>query len=245
MIGYDALASVYDILANDVDVQEWLAYLQRFFPKKKTETRIADIGCGTGRYSIALAKEDYQVIGVDVSAQMLHIAAENARKAGQKIRFVQQSAIALSLPVQNVVLAICDVINHLSLPEVQAFFESAYTIIAPGGVLLFDISSAAKLYALAEDSFYFEDREDITYFWQNQLSGDKAKVEMELALFQKENDEVYRREDVSLTQYIYEEEVLKALAKEVGFTVQTFAFLQDTAPVKSTQRIQFVAQKHR
>lgn len=47
-------------------------------------TRILDIGCGAGRFSLALAKTGAQVTGTDVSSEMIMAAKELAEKEHQK-----------------------------------------------------------------------------------------------------------------------------------------------------------------
>jgi len=59
------------------------------FDKAKT---ILDIGCGTGRHSIELAKRGYKVTGVDLSQSQLQRAREKAREANVKVEFVQKDA---------------------------------------------------------------------------------------------------------------------------------------------------------
>lgn len=46
------------------------------------KSKILDIGCGTGKYSIALAKQCDTVIGVDLSSKMLDIAHQKATQQG-------------------------------------------------------------------------------------------------------------------------------------------------------------------
>jgi len=46
---------------------------------------ILDIGCGTGRHSIELARRSYAVTGLDMSSEMLPIASNAARSAGVKV----------------------------------------------------------------------------------------------------------------------------------------------------------------
>ncbi len=55
-------------------------------------TRILDIGCGTGRHSIELTRRGYNATGVDLSASMLARAREKASAAGLTIDFRQHDA---------------------------------------------------------------------------------------------------------------------------------------------------------
>ncbi|MDG6220896.1 MAG: class I SAM-dependent methyltransferase [Candidatus Thermoplasmatota archaeon] len=57
--------------------------------------KILDVGCGTGRHSIELAKRGYCVVGIDLSDSMLAKAKEKAENAGLKIDFSKHDARAL------------------------------------------------------------------------------------------------------------------------------------------------------
>jgi len=54
--------------------------------------RIIDIGCGTGRHSIELARRGYSLIGVDLSESQLIRAREKAKEAGLTIDFQKHDA---------------------------------------------------------------------------------------------------------------------------------------------------------
>lgn len=56
---------------------------------KVKNKKILDLGCGTGRYSIALAKKGAIVTAIDFSKEMLAVAKINAKKAKIKIKFKQ------------------------------------------------------------------------------------------------------------------------------------------------------------
>ena len=51
--------------------------------------RVLDLCCGIGRHSLHLARHGFQVTGVDITQPFLDIAAENARKEGLPVTFVQ------------------------------------------------------------------------------------------------------------------------------------------------------------
>ncbi len=55
-------------------------------------SRVLDMGCGTGRHSIELAKRGFQMTGVDISKGMLDIAREKAKAAGVKVTWIQSDA---------------------------------------------------------------------------------------------------------------------------------------------------------
>ena len=58
----------------------------------KKGDRILDIGCGTGRHSLELAKDRYQITGIDLSTDQLNIAKEKAAEMNLDIRFIKADA---------------------------------------------------------------------------------------------------------------------------------------------------------
>jgi len=76
------------------------------FDKSK---RILDIGCGTGRHAIELAKRGYQIVGVDLSASQLKRAKEKANNENVKVDFIQKDARELNFKSAfDVVIMICE-----------------------------------------------------------------------------------------------------------------------------------------
>ncbi len=76
------------------------------FDKSK---RILDVGCGTGRHAIELARRGYTVVGVDLSATQLDRAREKAATAGVTIEFNQQDARTINVVTAfEVVIMLCE-----------------------------------------------------------------------------------------------------------------------------------------
>ncbi len=57
---------------------------------------ILDVGCGTGRHSIELAKRGYIMTGVDISGGMLEEARKAAENAGVRLNLVKGDAMQMA-----------------------------------------------------------------------------------------------------------------------------------------------------
>ena len=56
-------------------------------------SRILDMGCGTGRHTVELARRGYRVTGVDISSGMLAEAEKAAREANVEVELIRADAI--------------------------------------------------------------------------------------------------------------------------------------------------------
>ena len=70
---------------------------------------ILDVGCGTGRHSIGLARRGFEVTGLDLSAGMLSVAADEALKAGVDVRWIRADASRFSFRREfDAAICICE-----------------------------------------------------------------------------------------------------------------------------------------
>jgi 2-polyprenyl-3-methyl-5-hydroxy-6-metoxy-1,4-benzoquinol methylase len=71
--------------------------------------KILDIGCGTGRHAIELAKRGYKVTGIDLSKSQLQRATEKAKEASVDVRFIQSDAREINFTDEfDLVIMICE-----------------------------------------------------------------------------------------------------------------------------------------
>lgn len=102
--------------------------------------RIADLGCGFGKstWPLKQAFPDAEVIGIDLAAPCLDLAAERAGNRGLQISFRQGDACATGLPAAGFDLVTSTMLVHELPPAVlPALFAEAGRLLAPGGVLAF------------------------------------------------------------------------------------------------------------
>lgn len=114
-------------------------FIEKEIGYKKT-ARILDIGCGTGRHSIELAKRGYKVVGIDLSESLLKRAKEKASE--QNVKIVFQKHDARNLPFINefnLVIMLCEGAFSLMETDEMNFqiLQNAANALLPKGKLIF------------------------------------------------------------------------------------------------------------
>ena len=66
----------YDLIATDFDNDD-LKFYENFLRSKNS--KVLEVGCGTGRVSIWLANNGYSVVGLDLSEEMLGVFKKKNR----------------------------------------------------------------------------------------------------------------------------------------------------------------------
>jgi ubiquinone/menaquinone biosynthesis C-methylase UbiE len=126
-------------------------------------SRLLDIGCGAGRNAVPLARDGWQVVGVDTSAPMLAAAAARltAEQPGGRLRLIQAAMDALPIRSQSADLLVAHGIWNLSRSsgEFQAGVREAARVAKPGAALfLFTFSRhtlPADVTPVAGETFVF------------------------------------------------------------------------------------------
>ena len=180
---YGSLAGYYDKLAGDVPYSKFIEFYEAEFARDGGEFRLLlDLCCGTGTLTCELARRGYEMIAVDGSEEMLAAAMEKSGSVeGVAPVFLHQSMPKLDL-YGTVDAAICclDSLNYLTAPgDVQRTFERLHLFIAPGGVLIFDINTVAKLQAL-DGQVFLDETEDTYCVWRTEYSRGVCTYYMDL-----------------------------------------------------------------
>lgn len=244
---YTAFAQVYDALMADVNYPAWADFYRQMMAQHGIrEGRVAECACGTGGLTLPLYRMGFGITGIDISPDMLWQAAQKARREGAAIPFVRQDMCSLKLHrAMDAVLCTCDGVNYLTTPrQVQDFFQAAYAALRPGGGLFFDVSTPYKLQNVLGNRLLGDDLESITYIWRNHYSARTGIVDMELSIFIKQEDGLYRRLEEIQRQRAHERGELTDWLGQAGFS--NICFYGDcvmTRPGEKEQRWHIAALK--
>ena len=104
------------------------------------QTRILDIGCGTGRHSIELTKRGYHITGIDLSDSLLKRAREKAAEQNLVIDFRKHDARQLPFNQDfDAAIMLCEGAFPLMETDEMNFqiLQNASNALKPGGKLIF------------------------------------------------------------------------------------------------------------
>lgn len=222
-MSYGVFSEFYDALTANVSYDKVSQVLGSLLTRYgKSRGLLLDLACGTGSVSVRLAEKGYEVIGVDLSPEMLSEAQNKAYSAGQNILFLCQDMTKLDL-YGTVDAAVCTLDGLCHLPDEESVFAALQKVslfMNPGGVFLFDVNSVYKHRAVLGNNTFVYDTDDVYCVWQNTLLSDGVTVQMDLDFFEPVSDAGdYVRQSERFAERAYPKKTLEAMLKKAGFTV--------------------------
>jgi SAM-dependent methyltransferase len=132
--GYDAS------LAGSALFEVDRAFVERYCPQPG---RLIDLGCGTGRLLNPFAQRGWWVLGVDLSAEMLAVAAEKGRVAGADIHLLRANLTELDgLAPESFDAAVClfSTLGMVVGAEMRRrVVAHAWRLLRPGGTFILHV----------------------------------------------------------------------------------------------------------
>jgi len=138
--------------ADEVD------FLESVFHERPLRT-VLDIGCGTGRHALELARRGYRVTGIDLSEAMIAQGTTQAEQEGLAIHLEQGDARQLRFKKEfEAAIMLCE--GGFSLVETdvmdRAILQGAFSAIKPGGVFIMTSPNAEFMLARLSENEGFD-----------------------------------------------------------------------------------------
>ncbi len=209
---------------------------------------ILDLGCGTGTLTELLARQGYDMIGIDNAQEMLQIAMDKRDASGLDILYLLQDMREFELyGTVGAVISVCDSVNYLLEEEdIVRTFRLVNNYLFPKGIFIFDFNTVYKYAAVIGDATIAENREECSFIWDNYYHEAEQINEYDLTIFvrQKTGEGLYRRFQETHYQRGYELEQMKDFLRQAGL-VFLEAIDADTqeAVRNESERIYVVARK--
>lgn len=246
---YDVIARVYDKLNAEIDYKSWADFFEKCFERYLTSRPqiVLDLACGTGRMTRELAARGYDMIGADVSEDMLSEARCNYNSDG--ILYLLQDMRELEL-YGTVGAAVCclDSINYLlDISDVKKVFSLVHNYLDPDGLFIFDVNSPWKFENVyAENAYVLEDEDEdgkaIFCGWQNEYDEKSGICDFYLTLFEECDNGAYVRADEQQHERCYTASQLTEVLEDTGMELLgVFSDFEFNGIGENDERYYFVA----
>lgn len=138
MIFYEELSSVYDI------VFPWNKTTNDFLKETlNKDSKILDLGCGSGNYSISIAKDGYNVTGLDFDEQMIKNCISKATTENVDVNFIVSDMLKFAEITDakfDRIFCIGNSLVHLISPDdISKLIATCYNELKPNGDLIIQI----------------------------------------------------------------------------------------------------------
>ena len=248
MEAYEGFASVYDMFMEDIDYDMWFEYIKKICEKNGLSPKLGlDLGCGTGSITIRMAESGIDMIGVDVSEQMLSEAAQKTEKAGLNILYLLQDMREFELyGTVDIIVSLCDSINYITEPdELLTVFKLVNNYLNPEGLFIFDINTEYKFKELLGCNSFSQTNDNAAYIWENFYDEEEKINEYYMNFFIKDdNSEKYRRFEELHYEKAYSVDEIKNLLTESGLEfISAYDAFTFEPPKKDSQRLYFIAKE--
>ena len=114
--------------------ERWLYEIKNQLPQDRN-LRVLDVGCGAGFFSVLLAKEGYQVTGVDLTPDMVENARTLAEEEKTDCEFFVMDAENLRFADESFDVVISRNLTW-TLPDVKSAYREWVRVLKKGGILL-------------------------------------------------------------------------------------------------------------
>ena len=242
MNAYTTFAQVYDLFMDNVPYEEWSNYIVSVLKEYGIHSGvICDLCCGTGKMTRLVAKAGYDMIGVDLSEDMLAIASGQNEEG---ILYLCQDMCELELyGTAKAMVSVCDSINYLlEEDEIVWTLQRVNRYLEPGGIFIFDFNTVYKYETVLGDTTICENREEGSFIWENYYDKEEQINEYDLTLFIREEEQLYRKFEETHYQRGYSLEQMHTLVEEAGMEFLA-AYDAETkkSPTADSERIYIIA----
>ena len=244
---FGILAGYYDILNYNADYRKVADYIEKVFGLYgRKPALVLDLACGTGSLTLELGARGYDMTGIDLSAEMLAVAA--SKKYCGDILWLNQDMCGFELyGTVDAIVCCFDSLNYILDGEnIKKCFKSVHNYLSPGGLFIFDVNSKYRFERVyAENNFVLENK-NVFCSWRNFYDEKSGICDFYLTLFVRQPDGAYKRYCEAQREKYHSEDFLKESLAEAGFGGLNIFYDFKTEPAdggENRERLCFTASK--
>ena len=234
-MAYQEFAYFYDEFNGAADYDALFAYVTGELKAHGIQDGIvADFGCGTGELTLMLAQAGYDMIGIDVSEEMLSVLRDKADALGLPLTnpmLLCQDLLQLDLyGTIRAAVSTFDTYNHIGpLENFEKAIAKAAFFMEKDGVFVFDLNTPYKHEKVLSGQTFDFDEDDAACRWSNRYDPQTGRVDLSIDIHYKVTGEDFHE---SFSEYSYPLDTVKALLTRYGFDPVKIADGESFGPVR-------------
>lgn len=244
MEAYTGFAAVYDRYMDNVPYDTWAANIKNLFEKYNMPMEIVcDLGCGTGQMTRRLKEYGYDMIGIDLSYDMLMEAMGNEDSDG--ILYLCQDMREFELyGTVGAVVSVCDSINYLrDTDDLLQVCKLANNYLDPKGLFIFDIKTEHYFESIG-NSTIAENRDEGSFIWENEYDATTRDNAYFLTIYEENEEGTFDRYDEEHLQHAFTiDEVKNAIATSGLQLLDILDVATMSEPTSDSERLYFIARE--
>ncbi|WP_155286746.1 class I SAM-dependent DNA methyltransferase [Lacticaseibacillus zhaodongensis] len=180
---YSTFAQVYDQLMDQDLYDDWAEYVEKRVQPQQQE--LLELAGGSGTLAVKLAQAGYKVTNLDLSADMLALAADKINAADVDIPLIQADMRDFGVIDQfDLVTCFDDSICYMqNLDDVKATFAQVAANLKSGGRFMFDAHSIYQMDEVFPGYMYNYQTEDYAFLWSSYEGEYPHSCEHDLTFF--------------------------------------------------------------
>ncbi len=213
---YTGFAYSYDMFMDNVPYDEWAEYLHGLLIENGVKDGIVcELGCGTGKMTRKLRDFGYDMIGIDLSQEMLQIAIEqesvsisrkksnnttikkerkNKKNSGNEsgeILYLNQDMREFELYGSvAAVVSVCDSMNYITEKEdLLQVFKLVNNYLDPGGTFIFDMNTPYYYRKKLGEQTICDNRDEGSLIWENYYDAETKINEFDITIYIRRNSD--------------------------------------------------------
>ena len=213
---YTGFAYSYDMFMDNVPYDEWAEYLHGLLIENGVKDGIVcELGCGTGKMTRKLRDFGYDMIGIDLSQEMLQIAIEqesipiskknsdnatlkkerkskkNSGNESGEILYLNQDMREFELYGSvAAVVSVCDSMNYITEKEdLLQVFKLVNNYLDPGGTFIFDMNTPYYYRKKLGEQTICENRDEGSLIWENYYDPETKINEFDITIYIRRNSD--------------------------------------------------------
>ncbi len=232
-MAYNEFAYFYDEFNDDADYEAlFCAVKQRLEAHGIQDGILVDLGCGTGDLTLMLAQAGYDMIGVDLSEEMLAVLREKAVELEiPDLLLLNQNLLELDLfgTIRGAVSTF-DTFNHIGpIDRFEKAIEKAAFFMEKDGVFLFDVNTPYKHKEILANETFELDSEDARCIWKNHLDLERQRTDISIEMVYMDTQDSFLEE---FSEYWYELEQIREICARYGLRIEEICDGEDFGPCR-------------